>query len=175
MGQLLRHRQINPMEPIYIPQLLRMPDQTETLTLEKFTSDLETLTPVRGYIKVTHAGNYLEVQAQAETIVTLKCDRCLKQYNYRLSLDTTELIWLEEEGEEVPLVETETKLEELYETLDPQGYFPPDIWLYEHLCLELPMRQLCDQNCEGVGMKTANPPLIDSRWAGLEVLKQNLQ
>lgn len=164
------------MEPIYIPQLLRMPDKTETVTLENFTCSLETLTPVRGYIRVSHAGNYLEVQAQADTIVTLKCDRCLKQYNCRLSLETTELIWLENEKEEVVVPEVEVKLEDLCETLDPQGYFQPDIWLYEHLCLELPMRQLCDKSCEGVDTNAAtNQPLIDSRWASLEALKQHLQ
>ena len=163
------------MEPIYIPQLLRAPEKTQTVEIKDFLGDLQTLTPVRGTVQITHGGNYLEVTAKAETIVTLKCDRCLKQYNHRLCVDTTELIWLEEEEEDFPVSEVEVKFEDLWENLHPGGYFQADSWLYEQLCLQLPMRQLCDQNCEDLHLSIANPPQVDSRWAGLEALKKSLE
>ena len=47
-------------------------------------------------MSIRHGGTFLEILAQAETIVTLTCDRCLQNYNYRLSIDTSEIIWLEE-------------------------------------------------------------------------------
>ena len=80
---------------------------------------------------VTHCGNYLEISAQAETIITLTCDRCLQQYNHRLSINTSELVWLEEKvkqgngnsgAREIPM-------EDLSESLPPSGYFQPDIWV----------------------------------------------
>jgi len=130
------------MEAIYIPKLARAPEQTESIQIKEYFPALETLTPVQGNVRVIHRGNYLEVVARAETIVTLTCDRCLQQYNHRLSVNPVELIWLEEPNEEADelLVEREIPLEDLVETLSPQGYFKPDEWLYEQLCLEIPQR-----------------------------------
>jgi uncharacterized protein len=113
------------MEAIHIPWLLKLPEQTEVIQVNEFLADLETLTPVRGRLQVTHQGNYLEVSVQAETIITLTCDRCLQQYNHRLTLDASELVWLDESADQPddgPL-ERETPLEDLVETLPPQGIF----------------------------------------------------
>lgn len=165
------------MRAIHIPQLLQAPEQTQTLLVQDYLPDLETLTPVQGEIRVSHRGNYLEVAAQAETIVTLACSRCLQQYNHRLKMNTTELIWLEDLSDHPDLDGTEREIayEDLVETLPPQGYFHPSAWLYEQLCLALPARQLCDAKCSGILPTQANiAPKVDSRWASLEALKQNL-
>jgi uncharacterized protein len=166
------------MEAIYIPRLAKAPEQTEVIQVKEYLPDLETLTPVQGSLRVTHRGNYLEVTAHAETIVTLSCDRCLKQYNYRLSIDPVELIWLEEPIEDADelLVEREVPLEDLVETLSPQGYFKPDEWLYQQLCLEIPQRQICDSACAGIQIdpKKAVEPLGDRRWASLEALRKQI-
>lgn len=168
------------MNPIYIPQLLRVPQNTETLEVQDYLDGLETLTPVNGYLRITHHGNYLNISGQAETIVTLTCDRCLQQYNYRLAIEPTEIIWLEdtvEDPEDLPL-EREITLEELVETLPTNGYFHPDKWLYEQLCLEIPQRKLCDQQCSGIPIGDTLPIVPstkpDGRWASLEALKQQL-
>jgi uncharacterized protein len=164
------------MDRIYIPQLLKAPQKTERLELRDFVSGLESLNPVRGEMKVYHGGTYLEVTVKADTIVTLTCDRCLKQYNHRLAVETVELIWLEEISDSSDLLplEREVQLDDLTETLDPQGYFDPEAWLYEQLSLEMPMRSLCGEDCEG--LPKTNPSetetAIDSRWASLESLKK---
>lgn len=166
------------MDPVYIPQLTTAPERTEEIQFEEFISELETLTPVRGILVVKHQGNYLEVSAKAETIITLTCNRCLKQYNHRLTVDTSELIWLDETAEQpdIGLTERETSLEDLVETLSPKGYFQSREWLYEQLCLALPPRQLCDGNCPGLqsdsSFAPASQPAIDSRWSSLEELKK---
>ncbi len=162
------------MDTIYIPQLIHFPEQTLRVDIYDRLPDLETLTPVQGQIRVTHHGNYLEVLAWAEAIVTLACDRCLQHYNHRLVLDTSELIWLEESAQEPDIegLEREVVLDELVETLPPRGYFCPRDWLYEHLCLEIPQRQLCDRQCPGIEVESPqSAPVIDRRWASLESLK----
>lgn len=165
------------MEAIHIPWLLKRPEQTDVIQVNEFLGDLETLTPVRGHVQVSHKGNYLEVSAQAETIITLTCDRCLQQYNHRLILDASELVWLDESAnqpDDGPL-ERETPLEDLVETLPPQGDFKPDAWLYEQLCLAIPPRRLCDQQCPGIQITNngkASP--TDRRWDALEALKRQL-
>lgn len=166
------------MEPIYIPRLTKAPEQTEVIQIEEFVPGLETLTPVRGRLRVTHQGNYLEVYAVAETIITLNCHRCLQQYNHRLSIKTSELIWLDESADQLDTgpIERETNLEDLVETLPPQGHFQPDVWLYEQLCLAIPPRNLCDTKCPGISPLDTNvsEPHTDRRWASLEALKRQL-
>jgi uncharacterized protein len=166
------------MEAIYIPGLTKAPEKTEVIQVEQFIPDLETLTPVRGQIRVQHHGNFLEVSASSETIVTLTCHRCLKQYNHRLTLDTSEIIWLDpaaDQPDEGP-IEREVAVEDLIETLPPQGYFDPSEWLYQQLCLEIPQRQLCDSLCKGIqpAPPAASAQPIDHRWASLEALKKQL-
>lgn len=166
------------MEAIYIPQLTKAPEQAEVLQVEEFLPDLETLTPVRGRVRVQHHGNYLDVSAQAEAIMTLTCHRCLQQYNHRLTVNTSEIIWLDEAANQPdngPL-EREVAMEDLVEKLPPQGYFYPGEWLYEQLCLEIPQRQLCDAQCAGIQTATpeASEQKVDRRWASLEALKKQL-
>lgn len=168
------------MQTIHIPQLLRAVEQTEKIEVQNHLPDLETLTPVQGTIRVTHKGNYLDVAAKAEAIVTLTCDRCLQQYNHRLSIDVSEMIWLQETA---PSIEEElfdqelTSPEGLVESLPPRGYFEPDRWLYEQLCLEIPPRKLCDPKCAGIELSDELPVptvSVDHRWASLEALKKQM-
>ncbi|MEM7552837.1 MAG: YceD family protein [Cyanobacteria bacterium P01_A01_bin.84] len=162
------------MDAIYIPQLTKAPERTEELQIKEFLPGLETLTPVRGNIRLQHCGNYLQVYLKAESIVTLTCDRCLQQYNSRIAIDTSEIIWLEEkanDSEELPL-EREVAMEDLVESLSPTGHFYPSEWIYEQMCLAIPQRQLCDNKCPGIEPVKKSDDLIDSRWASLEALKK---
>ncbi|MBD1883091.1 MULTISPECIES: YceD family protein [Microcoleus] len=169
------------METIYIPHLLTKTERKEVIDFEEFIPDLETLTPVRGRLQVAHQGNYLEVKAKAETIVTLTCHRCLKQYNHRLVLNSSELIWLEETANQTDSssAEIEVALEDLVENLSPGGYFSPSDWVYEQMCLELPHKQICDTECPGISLTDdanteSSETVSDSRWASLEALKRQL-
>ena len=170
------------MEPLFIPQLANRQDRTLEVIIDKMIPEFETLTPVRGKVIVKHGGTFLDVSAQTETIITLRCDRCLQQYNHRLVLDTTEIIWLEAESEEPARrgLELKTDLEDLVDSLPPDGHFQPEDWLYEQLCLSLPQRQLCNSDCAGIAPVEIPIPQpvevkqIDSRWGILETLKNQL-
>ncbi|RAQ48365.1 metal-binding protein [Arthrospira sp. O9.13F] len=166
------------MDAIYIPHLLNAHQRTVEFQFEEFIPGLDTLTPVRGYMRVSHKTTFLDVQGRAETIVTLTCDRCLKQYNHRLKILTNEAIWLEKSSDYQIAEEVEVAFEDLVETLDPQGHFSPTDWFYQQLCLELPGRQLCDQDCQLPTAPTEVSESVDSaidhRWAALEALKKQL-
>ncbi len=165
------------MEAIYIPQLLKAPERKRELKLDDSIPGLESLTPVRGTITIRHGGNFLEIILKAETIVTLVCDRCLQNYNSRLAVDTSELIWLEASEPDManlPL-EREVSLEDLSESLNPNGHFDPEQWLYEQFSLAFPLRKLCGENCQGAAKTTTdNDDVVDSRWASLASLKDQL-
>ncbi|WP_159784890.1 YceD family protein [Sodalinema gerasimenkoae] len=164
------------MESIYVPSLLKAPQKTEVIDFKQFIPELETLMPVRGTVSVAHEGTYLQISATLEAIVTLTCDRCLQQYNHRLNISPEEVIWLDVNAgrvDDLPL-EQEVLSEELTESLHPEGHFDPQDWVYEQLCLALPHRKLCRQDCGGIDVETATPPIIDRRWAALQDLKGKL-
>ena len=164
------------MRSIYLPQLAQAPQQTEVVALKETVAGLDTLTPVQGEIKVEHRGSYLQVSAQVETIVTLACDRCLQQYNHRLCVDVSEMMWLAAPTEPpVDASDEGDEWDDLVEVLSPQSYFDLEDWLYQQLCLQLPQRQLCDQTCPGLpATAKTTGATVDQRWAALEALKQAL-
>ena len=163
------------MHPISIPSLLKAPDQTEHIDFKERLPNLETLTPVQGAISITHGGNFLQVAGSAEAIVTLTCDRCLKQYNHRITSQTSEIIWLEHaDPQPEPEPERELSVDDLVETLSPMGHFHPSEWIYEQMCLSIPQRKLCDADCPGIDWDTAASNPADSRWASLNQLRENL-
>jgi uncharacterized protein len=165
------------MEPIYIPHLLKAPKRTAEIVVDDSIAGLDTLVPVRGTISVRHGGNFLEIVSAAETITTLVCDRCLQHYNHRLAIDTTELIWLESELENVQDLPTEREvsLDDLSETLPPSGHYEPEVWLFEQLSLALPLSKVCGADCPGASVKgTTDDHYVDHRWSSLAALKEQL-
>jgi len=166
------------METIYIPHLLKSPQRKQDIVIDCFIPDLDSLTPVRGKMTLRHGGTFLEVLAVAETIITLTCDRCLKQYNFKLIVDTTEIIWLDKEVEqdkEHPL-EREVALEDLAESLPSNGHFDLQIWIYEQMCLAMPIKQICSYDCHQplISQEPLQKGLLDSRWSVLESLRKDL-
>ena len=165
------------MEAIYIPHLLKAAYRKAEIVVNDQIAQLDTLTPVKGKIAIRHGGNFLEVTSQAETIVTLTCDRCLQHYNHRLEIDTSELIWLESELENIRDIPTEREvsLEDLSETLPPNGHFDPQTWLFEQLSLSMPLRKVCGENCPGAAQTSFKKEnTLDSRWSSLAALKEQL-
>ncbi len=162
------------IQPIYIPHLEKAPDKARVIDLDDHIKALETLTPVKGRLVVEHRGNFLEVTAEANAIMTLACDRCLQNYNSRVEVDTSEFIWLQDESPDDYDLEREVAVDDLVETLPPQGHFDPQAWLYEQFCLALPQRKICNEDCAGIEPKASESAQIDGRWAALSSLKQQL-
>ena len=163
------------MRPIHIPQIINAPNKTVALDIAEHLPHLKTLTPVKGELTVAHRGTFLQINAQASAIMTLECDRCLQSYTTRVKVNTSEILWLEEPIVDDSELEKEVELEDLVESLPPQGYFKPDEWLYEQMCLAIPQKQICNADCQGIEI-TSNPPEseVDHRWAALSSLKQQL-
>lgn len=173
----LNGRQFSPqlMQPIHLPDLLKKHEATTEIEFEEVLPDLDTLMPIKGIVRLVHQGTYLDVSAQVTTIVTLTCDRCLQQYNHRISITPQEPIWLDEQiGLEDFEEEREVSMEDLVESIDPQGYFEVDEWLYQQLCLALPHPKHCRPDCPGVDIDTTITHGVDARWAALQQLQGKL-
>jgi len=163
------------MKTISLPDLQQARYATVTIEFQESLPDLETLMPVQGSVRIAHQGTYLEVSGQAETIVTLTCDRCLQQYNYRLKIQPKELIWLQSELVDEWEEEREVPMEDLVDSIDPDGDFDPMNWIYEQLCLAMPYPKHCRSDCPGVEVETPDTGAIDQRWAALQNLQKQLR
>ncbi|PZO36469.1 MAG: metal-binding protein [Pseudanabaena frigida] len=164
------------MEKLHIPQIARAVDATESFEFKEFIEGLDTLTPVQGVISVNHAGSFIEVTSKASTIITLTCDRTLVQFNYRLAIDTSEMILLAEAIPESEYQkEREIETDELVESLPPNGYFDPSAWLYEQLVLAIPYPKIAP-DAPALELTDTNSNLnledsVDKRWAVLSSLQ----
>lgn len=137
---------------------------------------LDSLTPVQGSIQAVHHGTALEVTAEAETIVTLCCDRCLQHFNHALRAQVHELVELRGQGEsdsDPEALNLELAREgmpagaDLDDRLDPAGSFDPERWLFEQLSLRLPLVNRCGEDCPGPATWSSEPTGGDPRWAAL--------
>lgn len=169
-------------------QELRSLDEPRVWSVEGHIDELPSLTPIRGELSAEHLGNALEVKGCLSTIVTLCCDRCLSQFNYRLECNSQELIWLGHEGANPAdsAVRSLSEHEALMECLHPCGNFYPERWAFEQLNLQLPVVNRCGDECEGpqypISSNKSNKQNsaliekeesnhIDPRWATLLQLK----
>ena len=163
------------MEKIFIPQIAKSVEATERFEFKELIAGLETLTPVQGTISIRHLGSFLEVTAKASTIITLTCDRTLVQFNYRLEIDTSEMIWLNEPlPESAYPKEREIETGDLVESLSPNGYFDPEAWLYEQLTLAIPYPKIAP-DAPALDFVDQEPTVeevtVDKRWQILSSLQ----
>jgi uncharacterized protein len=146
------------MEKLYIPQIARAVDATESFDFKEFIEGLETLTPVQGVISVRHVGSFLEVSSKASTI------------------NNSERICLAEPlpESEYPR-EREIEADDLVESISPSGYFDPAAWLYEQLILAIPYPKIAPDapalEITDTNSLDGSTATIDKRWEILNSLK----
>ena len=181
------------LHPVPIQELKLRPNKCHHWILEHHLPQLDSLTKVRGQLVAEHLGTALQVCGEANTIVTLCCDRCLQPYNHLLQCKVKELIWLGDDHLTLnqhttrptgPAVEQEPPKDfdgdGLSERLDPRGAFDPAQWIFEQLHLQLPLVNRCGEHCPGPAQPSrhgsANDPSPDDarssrredpRWAAL--------
>ena len=175
------------LRPVPI-QELRLLAEGRHWQVDQHLSELQSLTPVRGSLSAVHRGNVLELAGEATTIVTLCCDRCLQQFNHSLSFSSHELLWLGEQAR-ISGIEAEALLgaggstgeagsmldleaDDLCESIDPNGSFEPEHWLFEQLSLQLPLVNRCGAECPGPDLHNGAGGAIDPRWGALRNLQQ---
>ncbi|QNI59455.1 hypothetical protein SynBIOSU31_02592 [Synechococcus sp. BIOS-U3-1] len=146
--------------------------------------EMPSLTPVRGTLRAEHRGNLLEVEGSVQTIVCLRCDRCLGHFNQQLSAISKELIWLGQEPSDDHLAEAGLDLaspDGLMECLDPRGDFEPERWVFEQLSLQMSVVNRCGKHCPGMPQKpsdaspTREETTPDPRWQALKDLQSSMQ
>lgn len=172
----------DPLRPLPLTELRLLADGRRWRVAQRIAG-LESLTTVQGSIQALHHGTALEVTAEAETIVTLCCDRCLQHFNHPLRAEVHELVELRGQGEagtptDAELGEISLELAragmpegaDLDDRLDPAGSFDPERWLFEQLSLRLPLVNRCGDDCPGPARWSSEATGLDPRWAALQKL-----
>ncbi len=179
MSELSSDAISHPLRPLPLTELRLLADGRRWQVAQRIAG-LDSLTPVQGSIQALHHGTALEVTAEAETIVTLCCDRCLQHFNHPLRAKVHELVELRGQGEagtptDAELGEISLELSragmpegaDLDDRLDPAGSFDPERWLFEQLSLRLPLVNRCGDDCPGPARWSSEATGIDPRWAAL--------
>ncbi|MEB3331376.1 MAG: DUF177 domain-containing protein [Synechococcaceae cyanobacterium] len=168
-----------PLRPLPLSELRQLEGGHHWI-IEQRIAGLDSLTPVRGALHALHHGNALELSGEAETIVTLCCDRCLQHYNHPLRAEVQELIELREAQSNAPApssasqglsIALSLEGDDLDDRLDPAGRFDPEQWLFEQLHLRLPQVNRCGPDCPGPACWSSEPAAGDPRWAPLQQLR----
>ena len=168
------------LEPVLLRELLFLDLSRRHWQIDCLVDGFTSLTPVRGWIEAEHCGNILKVCSEASTIISLCCDRCLRQFNQELGYRTCELIWLGKTSLEEQMLNKELLIDavdNLVDCLNPNGTFDPGHWLFEQLSLRLPTVSYCRINCPGPPLPRASKidknqeNSVDPRWNVLRQLK----
>jgi len=172
-----------PLRPVSLPELrlLAAPRRWE---VNQRIAGLESLTPVRGQLTARHHSGVLEVEGAVETIVTLRCDRCLNHFNQALRAEAHELLELASTaagpaavlplaGRALDPIELAPEGDDLDDRLDPEGEFDPERWLFEQLSLRLPLVNRCGSECPGPATWSSEGEGGDPRWASLRNLRES--
>ena len=149
---------------------LRLLPDGRQWTVDQRLHELHSLEPVSGWLQVWHQGHQLRVRGEAKTTIERPCDRCLQPVAVALVAKAEEWIGLEDPGApgEAPVEIVLDGGNELpLNTLDPNGCFDPERWLFEQLSLVQPLRCLCRDDCPGLLNDPGEAQPLDPRWQAL--------
>ena len=133
---------------ISIEELENTPAKTLDVHFEEKIEGLNCVAPIIADLTVLSLGEFVEVRGNVKGIVTLECDLCLKEFEYKLDFDIDEMFaksaLLEDYGQE-------TELKDGQFVTDLQGSDEIDIYdlLYQSVILNLPNKKVCGINCNG--------------------------
>ena len=92
------------MRPVALQELKQLGDGKHW-SVEQQLSELDSIGPVKGWLKALHRGDDLWLEAEATATVELICDRCLKSYPQPLEARVSESIALQSGGPDAELEE----------------------------------------------------------------------
>ncbi len=140
--------------------------------------EIGVVSKVEGTVKLTRTNRGILAQGTLQTRIPVECSRCLKVFDYPLSVD------IEEEYFPVIDVNSGTPLEIPEEpggfTIDEHHILDLKEAIRQNILLAIPMKPLCREDCAGLcqscgkdlnqGQCDCNKAEIDPRWSKLAKL-----
>ena len=113
---------------------------------EDIIEDIPSSKPVKAHLVLKSLGDFIEVSGTVQADLTLECDLCLKEFEYKLEEEINETFakntLMEEYGQE-------TEIKEGQFVTDLDGSNEIDIYdlLYQSVILNIPNKKVCGINC----------------------------
>ncbi len=137
---------MNNINKVLIEDIENAPNRVLEINFDGIISDIPSSKPVKADLHVKSLGDFIEISGNVKADLTLECDLCLKEFEYKLEFDINETYakntLLDEYGQE-------TELKDGQFIIDLEGSNEIDICdlLYQSVILNIPNKKVCGINC----------------------------
>ena len=137
---------MNNTNKILIDDIENAPNKCLEVDFDEVIEDIPSKEPVKAHLKIKSLGNFIEITGNVKANLTLECDLCLKEFEYKLDENIDEMFaknaLQEEYGQE-----TEIKDGQFVTDLEGQNEIDICDLLYQSVILNLPNKKVCGINC----------------------------
>ena len=137
---------MNNINKILIDDIENATGKTLEVNFDDLIEDIPSSKPVKAHLVLKSLGDFVEVKGSIEADLTLECDLCLSEFEYKLNEEINETYakstLMEKYGQE-------TELKEGQFVTDLEGKDEIDIYdlLYQSVILNIPNKKVCGINC----------------------------
>lgn len=161
---------------INIDDIENSPAKKLQINFEEFIEGIKSAKPIKATLGAVSLGEFIKITGHIQGAVTLECDLCLNEFEYKLDFYIDELFaknaLQEEYGQE-----TELKEGQFVTDLNRSNSVNICDLLYQSVILDFPNKKVCGINCKGgdIFIRDKNSSQIESdpRMAVFKDIKVN--
>ena len=137
---------MNNTNKILIDDIENAPNKCLDIDFDEVIEDIPSKEPVKAHLKIKSLGDFIEITGNVKANLTLECDLCLKEFEYKLNEEIDEMFAKNALQEEYG---QETEIKDGQFVTDLQGENEIDICdlLYQYVILNIPNKKVCGINC----------------------------
>ena len=98
---------MNNTNKILIDDIENAPNKCLDIDFDEVIEDIPSKEPVKAHLKIKSLGDFIEITGNVKANLTLECDLCLKEFEYKLNEEIDEMfaknVLQEEYGEETEI------------------------------------------------------------------------
>ena len=131
---------------ILIDDIENAPNKCLEVNFDEVIDDIPSKEPVKAHLKIKSLGDFIEITGNVKANLTLECDLCLKEFEYKLDENIDEMFAKNTLQEEYG---QETEIKDGQFVTDLEGENEIDIYdlLYQSVILNIPNKKVCGINC----------------------------
>lgn len=137
---------MNNTNKILIDDIENAPNKCLEVDFDEVIEDIPSKEPVKAHLKIKSLGDFIEITGNVKANLTLECDLCLKEFEYKLDENIDEMFAKNALQEEYG---QETEIKDGQFVTDLEGKNEIDICdlLYQSVILNIPNKKVCGINC----------------------------
>lgn len=137
---------MNNTNKILIDDIENAPNKCLDIDFDEVIEDIPSKEPVKAHLKIKSLGDFIEITGNVKANLTLECDLCLKEFEYKLDEEIDEMFAKNALQEEYG---QETEIKDGQFVTDLEGKNEIDIYdlLYQSVILNIPNKKVCGINC----------------------------